>query len=71
MVDVLNRCCRVAVECIDDNDSPHGFREGLLYNVKTTDEQIRKGIAGNTCRCTGYQNIFKSIRMAAAEMEKR
>jgi carbon-monoxide dehydrogenase small subunit len=33
--------------------------------------QIRKGIAGNTCRCTGYQNVFKSIRMASAEMEKR
>src|SRR6266581_2728773 len=38
---------------------------------KPTDGQIRKGIAGNTCRCTGYQNIFKSIRMAAAEMGKR
>jgi aerobic carbon-monoxide dehydrogenase small subunit len=38
---------------------------------KPTEGQIRKGIAGNTCRCTGYQNIFKSIRMAAAEMEKR
>ncbi|HEY6946437.1 MAG TPA: (2Fe-2S)-binding protein [Candidatus Acidoferrum sp.] len=38
---------------------------------KPTEEQIRKGIAGNTCRCTGYQNVFKSIRMAAAEMEKR
>ncbi len=38
---------------------------------KPTDGQIRKGIAGNTCRCTGYQNIFKSIRMASAEMEKR
>ena len=45
MVDVLNRCCRVAVECIDDNDSPHGFREGLLYNVKTTDEQIMSDVA--------------------------
>jgi carbon-monoxide dehydrogenase small subunit len=43
----------------------------LKKNPKPTDEQIRKGIAGNTCRCTGYQNIFKSIRIAAAEMEKR
>jgi len=43
----------------------------LKKHPKPTDEQIRKGIAGNTCRCTGYQNIFKSIRMAAAEMEKR
>jgi aerobic carbon-monoxide dehydrogenase small subunit len=38
---------------------------------KPTDKQIRKAIAGNTCRCTGYQNIFKAIRTAAAEMEKR
>jgi carbon-monoxide dehydrogenase small subunit len=45
--------------------------ELLKQHPKPTDEQIRKGIAGNTCRCTGYQNIFKSIRMAAAEMEKR
>ncbi len=42
----------------------------LKKTPKPTAEQIRKGIAGNTCRCTGYQNIFKSIRMAAAEMEK-
>lgn len=45
--------------------------ELLRKHSNPTDEQIRKGIAGNTCRCTGYQNIFKSIRMAAAEMEKR
>jgi carbon-monoxide dehydrogenase small subunit len=29
-----------------------------------TEKQIRKAIAGNTCRCTGYQNILKSIRAA-------
>jgi len=43
----------------------------LTKTPKPTEKQIRKGIAGNTCRCTGYQNIFKSIRAAAAEMEKR
>ena len=44
----------------------------LLSKIpKPTDKQIRKAIAGNTCRCTGYQNIFKAIRTAAAEMEKR
>src|SRR5438105_7764056 len=42
---LLNRCCRVAVEYIDDNDSPHGFREGLLYNVQTTDQQIMSDVA--------------------------
>ena len=43
----------------------------LSKNAKPTEKQIRKAIAGNTCRCTGYQNILKSIRMAASEMEKR
>ncbi len=42
----------------------------LSRTPKPTDKQIRKAIAGNTCRCTGYQNIFKAIRTAAAEMEK-
>ena len=38
----------------------------LLANYPNpTDEEIRKGIAGNTCRCTGYQNIFRAIRAAA------
>ncbi len=43
----------------------------LNKTAKPTDKQIRKAIAGNTCRCTGYQNILKAIRMAADEMEKR
>jgi carbon-monoxide dehydrogenase small subunit len=43
----------------------------LRKNAKPTDQQIRKAIAGNTCRCTGYQNIFKAIRMAASEIGKR
>jgi carbon-monoxide dehydrogenase small subunit len=33
-----------------------------------TEEQIRFGMAGNICRCTGYQNIVKSIQAAAAQM---
>ncbi|HYL61277.1 MAG TPA: (2Fe-2S)-binding protein [Candidatus Methylomirabilis sp.] len=43
----------------------------LTKNAKPTDQQIRKAIAGNTCRCTGYQNILKAVRAAAAAMEKR
>jgi carbon-monoxide dehydrogenase small subunit len=44
----------------------------LLTNTpKPTEKQIRKAIAGNTCRCTGYQNVLKAIGMAASEMEKR
>jgi aerobic-type carbon monoxide dehydrogenase small subunit (CoxS/CutS family) len=43
----------------------------LKKNAKPTEKEIREAIAGNTCRCTGYQNILKSIRMAASEMGKR
>ncbi|MGY3238468.1 carbon-monoxide dehydrogenase small subunit [Bradyrhizobium sp. USDA 4472] len=31
-----------------------------------TDEDIREGLSGNLCRCTGYQNIVTAIRSAAA-----
>jgi len=43
----------------------------LSHTPKPTEQQIRKGIAGNTCRCTGYQNIFKAVRAAVNDMEKR
>ena len=35
-----------------------------------SDKDIRKAIAGNCCRCTGYQNIFKSVRAAAESMQR-
>lgn len=37
----------------------------LAKNPHPSDTEIRKGISGNTCRCTGYQNVFKAIRAAA------
>lgn len=40
----------------------------LEENPNPTEEEIRFGMAGNICRCTGYQNIVKSIQAAAAEM---
>jgi len=33
-------------------------------NSHLTDEEIRHGLEGNLCRCTGYQNIVKSVRTA-------
>ena len=36
-----------------------------------SDEEIRKGISGNLCRCTGYQNIVTAVRQTAAEMKGR
>jgi carbon-monoxide dehydrogenase small subunit len=32
-----------------------------------TDEEIREGIEGNLCRCTGYENIVRAIRAAASQ----
>lgn len=40
----------------------------LQENPNPTDDEIRWGISGNLCRCTGYQNIVKAIRYAADKM---
>jgi aerobic carbon-monoxide dehydrogenase small subunit len=40
----------------------------LAENPDPTEEEIRWGISGNLCRCTGYVNIVKAIQQAAAEM---
>ena len=40
----------------------------LQENPSPTEEEVRFGMAGNLCRCTGYQNIVKSILAAAAEL---
>jgi carbon-monoxide dehydrogenase small subunit len=44
--------------------------EPLLIDAAGWDErQIREALAGNLCRCTGYQNIVKSVQLAAARMQ--
>jgi aerobic carbon-monoxide dehydrogenase small subunit len=45
-----------AVDLLRDNPSP-------------TDEEIRDGLEGNLCRCTGYQNIVRAVRSAAQAMD--
>ena len=40
----------------------------LQENPTPTEEDVRFGMAGNLCRCTGYQNIVKSIMAAANEL---
>ncbi|MEI7554459.1 (2Fe-2S)-binding protein [Candidatus Chlorohelix sp.] len=37
----------------------------LQRNPDPSEEEIRKGIEGNLCRCTGYQNIVKAVQHAA------
>ena len=38
----------------------------LQENPNPTDDEIRQGLEGNLCRCTGYHNIVKAVRAAAA-----
>ena len=40
----------------------------LKENPNPSEDEIRSGISGNLCRCTGYQNIVKSIQYAAAKI---
>jgi carbon-monoxide dehydrogenase small subunit len=40
----------------------------LEKNPKPSDAEIRHGLEGNLCRCTGYQNIVAAVREAAARM---
>jgi len=42
----------------------------LANNPDPTEDEIREGIAGNLCRCTGYVNIVKSIQQAADVMRE-
>jgi aerobic carbon-monoxide dehydrogenase small subunit len=47
-----------AIDLLGDNPDP-------------SEEEIRDGLEGNLCRCTGYQNIVRSVRHAAGEMSGR
>src|SRR5213082_1680056 len=41
----------------------------LSRNKQPSEKDIRKAIAGNTCRCKGYQNVLKAIQLAAQNMK--
>jgi carbon-monoxide dehydrogenase small subunit len=40
----------------------------LDQNPNPTEDEIRRGLEGNLCRCTGYVNIVKSVQAAAKTM---
>jgi carbon-monoxide dehydrogenase small subunit len=40
----------------------------LKHNPNPSEPEIREALAGNLCRCTGYQNIILSVQQAAAEI---
>jgi len=39
----------------------------VKHHPCSTDDEVRAGLEGNICRCTGYQNIVKAVRSAAAQ----
>ncbi|MFL6212534.1 MAG: (2Fe-2S)-binding protein [Blastocatellia bacterium] len=41
----------------------------LARNPQPSDEEIRHGLEGNLCRCTGYQHIVEAVRYAAGKMK--
>ena len=41
----------------------------LAQNPNPTDDEIRHGLEGNLCRCTGYVNIVESVRQAATALD--
>ena len=43
----------------------------LAANPDPTDEEIREGLSGNICRCTGYQGILRAVRRGADEIGGR
>jgi carbon-monoxide dehydrogenase small subunit len=43
----------------------------LTENPNPTEEQVRAGMAGNLCRCTGYQNIVKAVLYAAEKLREK
>ena len=46
-------------------DDVHAF---LAQNPNPTRDEIREGLSGNLCRCTGYQGIIKGVQRAAETM---
>src|SRR5438445_7561891 len=42
----------------------------LRENPHPTDEEIRHGLSGNLCRCTGYQNIVEAVKLAAERLRE-
>ena len=43
----------------------------LKNNPEPTEAEIRTGLEGNICRCTGYQNIVRAVQYAAEHMRTR
>jgi carbon-monoxide dehydrogenase small subunit len=43
----------------------------LKQNPTPSEKEIRAGLEGNLCRCTGYHNIVRAIQYAADKMQEK
>ncbi len=43
----------------------------LKEHPNPTDKEIKEGLAGNLCRCTGYQQIFDAVKLAARKLKRK
>jgi carbon-monoxide dehydrogenase small subunit len=43
----------------------------LRENADPSDDEVREGLEGNLCRCTGYQNIVRAVKRAAGDMRQQ
>ncbi len=43
----------------------------LREHPEPTEEEIRHGLSGNLCRCTGYQNIVEAVKLAAERLREQ
>jgi carbon-monoxide dehydrogenase small subunit len=46
------------------------IRELLKSNPNPNEQEIRHGLSGNICRCTGYHNIVRAVESVAAEAQQ-
>ncbi len=61
---------RPAVRLLHARHDHDRLRSARAKNPKPTDAEIRHGLDGNLCRCTGYQNIVTAVRRTRPRMAK-
>ena len=66
----LQAGARLAMRLLHSGHADVVLRAAEQKNPQPTEEEIRWGISGNLCRCTGYQNIVKAVQYAAGKMEQ-
>jgi len=58
------------VEGMADGEKLHPLQQKFLEHAALTEEEVRYALAGNLCRCTGYDKIVRAVIDAAKQMRK-